>query len=131
VPLALPQLSGANTVVTLGNVVTSREQAARVRRPRLAVDHDLLHHLPRSASAQAGLRRARMGSRISIEAAEETPASCQAGERAVTAADLDAGRHVVTWDGMGGRGDPVPAGVYLVVLESCGELRREKVVVGR
>jgi len=51
--------------------------------------------------------------------------------RALLAADLGPGRHVVIWDGANGNGGPVPAGVYLVVLESRGELRREKIVIVR
>jgi hypothetical protein len=51
--------------------------------------------------------------------------------RSLLAADLEPGRHVVTWDGSSGSGGLVPAGVYLVVLEAGGELRREKVVIVR
>ena len=53
-----------------------------------------------------------------------------AGRRIATLVDgvQPAGRHVASWDGRDASGFPVAAGVYLVRLESGGQVRNGKVL---
>jgi flagellar hook assembly protein FlgD len=51
---------------------------------------------------------------------------------AVLAGELQgAGRHTARWDGRDARGNALPAGVYLLRLETAGQVTSRKLVIAR
>ncbi len=113
--VAIGRRGGRELGATLSVRVPAHSFALHAPYPQpLALAASIPFDLPRAAHVD--LRIAGAGGRV---------------VRSLLARDLGPGRHVVTWDGMTASGDPVPAGVYLVVLESRGKLRREKIVIAR
>lgn len=56
-----------------------------------------------------------------------------AGRQVALLADVAqaSGRHLTQWDGRDAKGKAVPAGVYLVRLESAGAVSTQKLVIVR